>query len=883
MKPQRSVTKKSVTSWAAPAHTAVRRLLAATTLLCWFANAHAQLVVTGANAKGDAVYDLTLNPSNTVPSVPVISGTTPVNTPADAKMHGTFDALAWVPNAFCQTSDLIAADATHAQIVRYAGASTVRATPCNNTATVSPTAQSIFSWSKSNPGPAQPNGLSVDAFGNLFVVSSSGVFDPKPSVWVLPFNASTGNYGKPVLIDSKFGGGLTLALAETLVAGAPAKTSANTVLWNAGDLLVLVGDSFDARLTVYSTSAIYGNSTSGAIATSGLPLKGPSSIAIPFAKFLQQLAAPFGMDFWPANATLGTNASVLFTTIDGRILRFDTVQNKFVANFAASLGLGLEKLKVGSYAGAPYAFVAHLLGGNGGQILEFGAPPASGANKPLSTFGTGIMEPVGLAVLAPPSNSVPPPLTPVVVLVPPSGSACPNGTCTIDPLGPLLSTSYMPGSGDTLLGPITEQYCIVDPDPRVTATVTHGVLSSWSCTPEGSPAPALQIGAATNYCPTFPTAYIPGSLCGHSGPDASGFVVVLGDAPNFDPSDNNTLFQSANNVDTVLPGPGNLECANNATTGIPLAAWGTRSDRTTVEGTIPEDSTVLTSNLETPGGFGAPFATSLSGEPGFLMDSTVACDTNTSGGHGISDFAIGLGLSSNSFASGATSHHPLYVAHLADEKYAAILQTFQNANIAFDTNTTQIQADIDLAYGFVKAIEGNGATPSSITTNVPCALQWIWTADEITTGVPSDFSSNLNSPFQGVADTDPAGDLDSRFGAWYVGLNTGLAGQATPNWPIPFGPGVCPAANTPISLFYYNAYDTYLSWIADDVDSGSCNLSSTDGTYVNFPVADHENGHAISVCNTTAEPVQYTLACTVGGNPVSAMTTLPANAFCASE
>lgn len=890
----RSASKKLVAAWPVPHHTAVTRLLAGATLLCIFANAHAQSIITGANAKGDAVYDLILSPSPTVPTTPVISGTTPVNSAADAKSHGSFDALVWVQNTFCQTSDLIAADATHGQIVRYAGASTVRTTPCNNTATVSPTAQPIFSWSKSNPGPAQPNGLSVDAFGNLFVVSSSGLFDPKPSVWVLPFNPSTGNYGKPVLIDNNFGGALTLALSETLVAGVQAKTSPATILWSAGDLLVLVGDSFDARLTVYSQTAIYGSSTNGTITTHGLPLKGPSSIAIPFLKFLQVLAAPFGMDLWPANATLGTNASVLFTTIDGRILRFDTVQNKFVTNFAGGLGQGLQKLKVATYGGTPYAFVAQGRVGSSGRILEFGAP--SGTSVPLSAFGTGIMNPVGLAV----QSAVPPPYPSTEQVNPlPSGSGCPNGVCTIDPLGPLLSTMYEPSAGNNLQGPITESYCLVQNDPRVSATITGGVLTNWSCT-----GAALPIGAGTNICPAYPAAVIPGSVCGHSGATASGFVVVEGEAKNFDPFDNNTFFQSPNNVDTVLPGPGNLECPNFATTGIPLAAWGTRSDEAMYEGTIPEDTSDF---LYYASGFGASFDQSLAGQPGFLMESTIACDNNTSGGHGISIFALGLGTSSNSVASGATTPNPLYVAEVAEEKYAAILDTLQSGTgnnfsagpplvgIAPSADTTGLQRSVDFAFGFVSQIVAAGATPGSITTNVPCALNEIYNAATFNRGNLSNYGSNLTNPYVDADDTDFAGDFDTRLGAWYVALNTELAGQATPTWPIPApGSTTCSSISTaPVGMLAFNQYQGYLSWIADHANS--CTLTSNDDpqSYNMTPVPCGEQTpgttsppeSSVIYPQACYGPVTYTLQGFDDDNNLlgSASTIVPSGANCESE
>ncbi len=162
------------------------------------------------------------------------------------------------------------------------------------------------------------------------------------------------------------------------MANTSATVAPRPFLWSAGDLLVLVGDSFDARLLVYSQSKLYnasGKLTAGQLNLKALPLNQPSSTAIPWAKFLGVLAAPFGMDIWPENTTLGTNTSLLFTTIDGRILRYDTVQNKaFVADFADRLGLGLQKIKVGTYLSLPYAFVAQLEARNTGQILVFGTP-----------------------------------------------------------------------------------------------------------------------------------------------------------------------------------------------------------------------------------------------------------------------------------------------------------------------------------------------------------------------------------------------------------------------------------------------------------------------------------------------------------------------------
>ncbi len=725
-------------------------------MLCLWASANVlastpasdQLLITSANSDGGAVLDLNVSPSSPNPpfTPKILNSTTQLNSATDAKSHVRFDALVWVSNPYCNTLDLIVADAANGQIVRYQGPTTQSLPNCYTTKsapTVNPAALPIFTWVKPksgqpSPGPAQPNALSVDAHGNLFVVSSSGLFDPKPSVWVLPFNPANGTYGAPVLIDNRFGGVLTLALAETLVA--PTKTP----LWNAGDLLVLVGDSFDARLTVYSQGAIYANVTSGVInPATKLNLAGPSAIAIPFAKFLGVLAAPFGMDIWPANTTLNSNTGVLFTTIDGRILRFDTVQNKFIANFASGLGLGLQKLKVGAYDNVPYAFVAQVEAGNRGQILAFGAPPASGANKPLAAVTTGFMDPLGVAV----ANSGSAPVN----------SACTGSYCSVSPLGAAATTYYSPPN-PKFSGTVTEQLCIVDPDPRT--SVVGGNLASWSCpnAPGFQTAPALQIGAGTPYCPSFPTAFVPGSVCGHSGPDGRGLAVIEGTALGVDPVDNNTFFSTPLNIDAVLPGPGNLECNNFAHTGqIPLTAWGTRSDLPTFEGAMPEDS------LQ-----GFPF---LGGTPGYLAESTTACDTSTSASHGISIFAFGLGLSNTS---------TVYVYALQNEKSASLFQTVQSGNISgADSNgipvQTQLENDVNTINQYVSAgrtASGGRTTGPPTTTetaDLDCALNEINATDQEVHGNLGAFSASTPA---GTGDTDPAGAIDSGLANWYTTLNT---------------------------------------------------------------------------------------------------------------
>jgi len=807
MNKNQGVRSESVLAWINACRSGIARLLMGAALLCVAGNAGAdQLQVTGANRDGNAVYDLGISPSNTTPVKPVFASTvTQINSAADARTHAGFAALVWVPNSHCKSLDLIVADASNGQIVRYPGASTVAGCyePTNGTPAVSATAQIIFKWTKLGSGPAQPNGISADASGNLFVISSSGSWDSKPSVWVLPFNTTAnlyctgavGVYCAPVLIDGKFGGILTLALAETVVASSAAVTSTNAVLWNAGDLLVLVGDSFDARLTVYAQSKLY--TSNGLLNVHALPLNAPTTTPIPWLKFLAELADPFGMDIWPANAAAGTNESVLFTTIDGRILRFDTVQNKFIADFADRLGAGLQKIKVGTYANVPYAFVAQIEAHDTGQILVFGAPPTSGANSPVATISRSVMNPEGLAVINSASQSLPTASHGTTPCAPP------NAPCVIAPLGPELVSTITAYPGDNISGTVVEQNCSVLTDPRVSFPPGGG----WSC----SNAPQLQIGAGTNYCPSFPTAFIPGSVCGHSGPSGAGFAVIEGTATGIDPNLNNSFISTAGNIDAVLPGANNLECAAFTATGqIPLMAWGTRSDLTTIEGTIPEDSQ-----------FGSP----LGGQAGYLTELTSTCDTSTSSSRGISIFAIGLGLSDTSQS---------YVYTLQNQKYEALEQTVTNASItnvpppSGNNVKSTLAADITTAENYVTTAQGGG----DFTSNINCALNEIAATDSFLRANLPAFSSNLIASAPGGGNPNPAGDIDGRLANWYTALNTMLAGNVPyASWPLPPSavPACTPASTAPqITSFTAPATPANDNVIANwtSINTTSCTIST---------------------------------------------------------
>jgi len=320
---------------------------------------------------------------------------------------------------------------------------------------------------------------------------------------VLPFNATTGAYGAPILVDDTTG--LTAEVVVATTSATPVGAAAPA--WNAGDVLVLGNDTSSPRVLVYSQASI-----AGLLAHPGHQLGGSTSTAV--ASSLLLGTSPIGMDIWPADATHGV--SLLFSTLGGRVMRFDSGSNTMSADFASGLGAGLQRVKVGTYSTVTYAFVSQYTNHNG-KLLQFGAPPASGANTPLATLSTGTNDPQGLAVTS--SGSVP-------------ISACiaPNAC---QPLGPQLTTQIS-GTGTGNLpptAPLLEESCVVKSDPRVTVVGTN-----WSCAGGN-----LDVA---NFCPGFPSTVLPGSMCGHSGPTGSGFVVVKATAKTVDQNVNNTLFKT---------------------------------------------------------------------------------------------------------------------------------------------------------------------------------------------------------------------------------------------------------------------------------------------------------------------------------------------------
>ena len=625
----------------------VTKSLSALLSVLAFATAGAQTVpvqqfgLTAVNSNGNALYNVTVTPNTPANTGALISGTQLLNT--DGAAQGDFFAVTRVPNSVTSALDLIVADPANGRILRYPGpgpASYAAGSP-------------IFTWSHQGSGPKYPISLSADVAGNVFALSEGVLFDLNPALWVLPFNAATGAYGAPVLIDNTCG-----IVTEVLVATTAATpVGAAPPAWNAGDVLVLSNDIFNARVMVYSQAAI-----KSVLANPGRPLSGPTSIAV--SPSMLRGSLPIGMDVWPADATHGV--SLLFTTIGGRVMRFDSGSGAMTADFASGLGLGLQRIKVGTYATVTYAFVSQFTPGRG-RILQFGAPSSSGGNVPLATLSTGNKDPQGLAASS--SGSVP-------------VSACvaPN-VCA--PLGGQLTHQISGSSGGTLppAAPLLEESCVVKSDPRVTVVGT-----TWSCAGGN-----LDVA---NFCPGFPSTVLPGSMCGHSGPTGAGFVVVKATAKTIDQNVNNTFIQNTVDPNAPLPGPLNLNCPQ-----LQVFAWAPRSDLPSIEGSIVEGGPAPGSN--------------------YFMDLSDFCDNGGGTSHVLSMLAYGLGL--NSAPSGMANGLPGFVT----DKFTNLTATISAANAQIDPSVAAtVQGYVSQAQTFF-----NNGVAESASNGYSCAMNSLASAD----------------------------------------------------------------------------------------------------------------------------------------------------------
>jgi hypothetical protein len=515
------------------------------------------LRVTAANSSADnAVYDVLFNPAP--------GSTTLLN--SDGSSMTSFRSAVFVPGSTSGV-DLIVADTAPGtaggKIIRYVAP------------TGSPTQPSVVVWSATSgvSGPQNPDGLSVDSAGNLYVISNH------PSqVWVLqPSTSAPGGFGNPQLLYQFGDRPEADALVETVVVlgtssqPGPAQLASNGIF--AGDLLVLVADTDSdptdehEGVTVFDFSAAsIATFLAGGATPTPTPALNEKQILAPC--FKGKVPLPTGMDISPVGGSL------LLSTNTGTILQFTLPAgpasalwtNSSATTFATiscSSMPCLGKLRAGAQAGTAYAFVTQSTGTSSGNVLEFaGTAPSGGfiaptASVPGSASAGTTGSPEGLA------------LGPQTVSIAAASSCATSGGC--NPTGVL--TNAITGAGATgVNGNIIQQSCLVT-DTRLQSN--------------GSCPGTINISQA---CAGFPANIVPSTICGASGPNGNQFAIILSIANGVDDVPG-ILVQSQENPNNLLQGGGISSLCNQPGSQNQVMGWTPRLGSN--EGTIPEGANVV--------------------------------------------------------------------------------------------------------------------------------------------------------------------------------------------------------------------------------------------------------------------------------------------------
>ena len=757
-----------------------------------FSTAHAELLrVTAANSSGNSVYDVTFTPP---------TGTTsPLN--ADGSKHGIFSAMVQLENPKTFTVDLLVADAKLGQIVRYT-------TPVAGAAP----APSIPVWKYNGWGPMHPDGLSLDAAGNLYILSSKLSDSSRSSVYVLRANASsaTGYDPTPLLIDSSCGYPNSLPV---LIDSAIATTT--TAAWNPGDLLVLVGSGIDDDDNSYghgynkpksqASVIVYRQQSIASVLAGAGPRNAPDATLVGPSQFSNS-ESPTGLDFWPAD-TVTTHETLLVATDAGRILRFDFggiagVTLPSSTAFASGLGSGLQKLKVGLQLEVPYAFLTQQSSYYGkGQILQVAAPSSSGSTNLVSTVSKGVNAPDAIAVArataAPSTNCLVPTSPPGVLGTPGSG-------CTLTGAMQHGIFASTPAVRAAISGNVVESTCVVLADPRVVGGVCSGATLS-----------------VASVCPNFGQEVIPGTLCGASGNSGSGFALVRTDAPGVD-NVPGLLVYGEETVDTILPVAPPL-----INPGCPVAtvAWVPRSNASPSEGTVVEIDPIT----------GLPQ----------LVELTGYCDTAGSTSRGMSIYGVGLTVNAAALSGG--------VPGFAQSKYNNLFATTDAANIVPATKAT-----LETALGQINAYLANA--------DYACAAAETVLVDGQVAGDPNppgDYPGNGANP-------NPWGEIRGRLANLYYTLNTRLLlNPANTEWPLTHSsPPACPPPVITLSAPAHIAVGQTATITWSTTHAASCQAVNGDAGW------RQQTGTRGSFIDTPAAPTTYGLTCQGAGGNVTASVTV---------
>ena len=714
---------------------ALRSFFAVTALVAAAVAQGQNLNVTAANASNDAIY--TVNFATETITVQNTDGGT---------LH-SLRSLVFVTNPVNLQLDLLAADNGGGDIVRYCADFNTGATPPGKT-TGTPV------WNQTQGGPTNPDGLSADSAGNVFLVNQGSGTSTTPQLWVLQQLSSCVTPAaapKISMIDAATYSSKT-TLEDTLIVGTtiqlqpcPAQGPVPCTL-NPGDLLVLTSNSSLSQVLLYP-----GNGDGTGPCTSAVPVSPCQSPPQPIVLInLPTGTLPGGMTLWPVDNSL------LVTTGTGRIYQYALGPNFTVPPptytppiFVSGLGNGQFKIKAGRQGGSVFAFVAN---NNGGDILEF---DSTGALK--HTVTNGVQHPQGLAV----SN------VGYQLL-----SSCVAGC---DVLGGNLMKHVASAANQP--GNIIEDVCVVTTDPRI---AQYG-----SCIAAAGSAQYQNGLPVAQVCAGFGNAVIPNSLCGASGTDGnpkySGFALIRTlsglDGPGGEFPLNGTVVESYADLTQVLPGASDPVCQP-PFNGLPFQSVGW-APLSSAEG----------KEFEANGG------------PPVMLDITNGCGS----GHGISGTASiwATGLANNGLVNGgltgvATSGYTNLLGLLADEYTDAPPPANTPALTPPSPSTFQPQpSSPNFTYQLQQCLQtSQGAFASGVAAQQPAtqnqdydgAALELLTADYNIIHDPtfsSDFTTNTDYP-------NSSGALRQRLEPLYYTVNTRLRGHlpgATPSLsPTPLAP-----------------------------------------------------------------------------------------------